>query len=106
MWGEIGRFLIDCKIWLARASSYVAILNMGMLMLLVIDKLKQYGYRISLEHWGISIFIATLVLLILVGYADWRFGLYRYETSRTQQQNPELQQIREDVAEIRRLLQR
>lgn len=95
---------MDCKIWLARAGSYIIILNMGMLMLLVLAKLQDYGVKISIGRWGIPVFIGMIVLLVLVGYIDWRFGLFRYETSRSQQQNPELQQIKTDVAEIKRMM--
>jgi hypothetical protein len=104
MFNQTVKFLMDCKIWLARAGSYVAVLNMGMLMLLVLDKLKAYGFTINLQSWGVALFFSTLILLIFVGYLDWKFGLLRYETSRTQQQNPEIQQIRRDVEEIKGIL--
>jgi hypothetical protein len=74
---------------------------MGMLLLLVLDRLKSYGMNISLEQWGIPIFLVTLLLLTSIGYIDWKFGLMRYETSRTQEMNPEITQIKKDVAAIR-----
>jgi len=80
------------------------VINMGMLMLLVLDKLKAYGFTINLQSWGIALFFGTLIFLIFIGYLDWKFGLLRYETSRTQQQNPEIQQIQKDVAEIKEML--
>ena len=98
-------FLMDCKIWLSRANSYIAIINMGLLFILVISKLNDFGIQISLKLWWIPIFFLALVVLIVVGYVDWRFGLMRYETSRIQQQNPELTQIRWDVVVIKQMLE-
>lgn len=81
-------------------------LNLGMLLLLVLDKVKGiYDVNFDLQRWGLPIFFGTIVVLMMIGYLDWRLGFLRYETSRTQQQNPEIQEIRRDVVEIRKMLE-
>jgi len=97
-------FAVDCKIWLGRASGYVSMLNTGLLLVLVLGKLQEYGINISLKEWGVPIYVATMLLFMAIGYVDQRFGVFKFETSRVQRQNPEIQEIRKDIAEMKELL--
>jgi uncharacterized membrane protein YczE len=66
--------LIAWKFYIIRSSSYITLLNLGMIMFLSISKLKDYGY-ISFDVGGyvIPIFFGTIILLILFGYIDVKF---------------------------------
>jgi len=70
----IRNLLIAWKFYIIRSSSYITLLNLGMIMFLSISKLKDYGYiSLNLGQYLIPFFFITLFLLILFGYIDVKF---------------------------------
>jgi hypothetical protein len=71
---KIRDILIAWKFYIIRSSSYITLLNLGMIMFLSISKLKDYGYiQISIGNYLLPLFVLTLFLLILFGYIDVKF---------------------------------
>ena len=101
----LGKRLVEVKVYVNRAASYLAMLNTGMLLLLVIAKFKDFGYDIRLETWGIPIYIATIILFIGVGWLDIKLGLMQYEITVGNKVNAELVKIQSTVDEIKRKLE-
>lgn len=73
--------LIAWKFYMIRSSSYITLLNLGMIMFLAISKLKDYGYiQLDIGRYMIPFFFVTVVLLVLFGYIDVKyFKGYRTE---------------------------
>jgi hypothetical protein len=66
--------LIAWKFYIIRSSSYITLLNLGMIMFLSISKLKDYGYiTINIGNYLLPTFVITIFLLILFGYIDVKF---------------------------------
>jgi hypothetical protein len=93
--------LLDYKIYISRATSYIAIVNTGMILMLFLSKLEDYGMDIELQNWGLPIYIITLILCIFIGYLDVKLGLYKSEVGKSQQQNPQMLHIIEELKEIK-----
>lgn len=96
---QIGKVFLDCKLWVQRAGSYISIINTGLIALLFF---KTYGVELSAKTWGIPIFIFTIIVFTIVGYFDEKLGLYKYEVKRSQEQNEDIHEIKEDIKELLR----
>jgi hypothetical protein len=54
-----------------RVGSYVSLLNIGMLLFLTISTLKDKGYiHFSLGQYIIPIYIATIIIVLFLGYLE------------------------------------
>jgi len=107
---SIRKFLIYAKVWMQRSMSWVAILNSGMILFLLLSKLQDYGYGIYITAWFFPIFIVTLLLMIFFGYLEDKAGFHREETREVGKRNPyfediirRLDKIEKEIKEIRTL---
>ena len=80
--------LVLSKIFVHRSLSYVAIINAGMLLFLVLSQLELYGIDVEITRWFIPIFICTIFLMILFGYLEDKLGFFQEEAKTAAKRNP------------------
>ncbi|MBW3019433.1 hypothetical protein KY329_04595 [Candidatus Woesearchaeota archaeon] len=98
--------LTDSKIFIQRSLSYVAILNSGMILFLMLAKLENYGIDINLTKWFLPIFIMTVAGMITVGFIDTKLGFFAEEKRRIHNRDPHEKDIIRRLDKIEKLLQR
>ena len=68
---KIRNKLMKFKLYMNRAVNYASIFNSGMLLFLVLVKLKEVGYITwDLDKYFIIIFITGFVLLLFIGWLE------------------------------------
>jgi hypothetical protein len=98
--------LVRSKLFIQRALGYIAILNSGMILFLVLSRLENYNMDIRLETWFIPIFLGTILLMVLFGYFEDRLGFFEEETSEANKRNPALVSINRRLDNIEELLKK
>ena len=73
--------------------SWLAILNSGMILFLVLSKLQDYNVNIHITKWYFPIFVLTISLLILFGYIEDKAGFHKEEIKRVTEKNPVFNEI-------------
>ena len=100
------KILIYSKLWIQRTMSWVAMVNSGMILFLVLSKLQDYGIKIYITAWFIPIYIAIILLMILFGYLEDRAGFYREESREATKRNPYFREILERLSKIEKDLRK
>ncbi len=98
--------LMKLKFFARRAVTYLTIANSGMILFLFLIGLKEYN--INIGNMLIPIFILSAMLVIVIGWLDYKFGLFREEQKYVFSNIPQLEKIdkiQEDIKEIRRKLE-
>lgn len=90
----------ESKVLIQRSMSYVAVLNSGMILFLMISRLENYGIDINLKKWFIPIFIITLCGMIMVGFIDTKLGFFAEEKRRMHSKDPNMREI---IQRLRRI---
>lgn len=88
------------KVNMQRSMSYVSILNSGMILFLLLAKLQDYGIKIYITKWFFPIFILSMLLMMLVGYIDFKSGFHREEVRVTSSRNPYFKEIIERLERL------
>ncbi|HII71141.1 TPA: hypothetical protein HA265_00100 [Candidatus Woesearchaeota archaeon] len=96
----IRKILVYSKVWAQRTMSWIAILNSGMILFLVLSKLQDYGLKISITKWFIPIFIVAIILMIFLGYIEDKAGFHREEHREITKRNPVFSEIIERLDNI------
>jgi len=81
------------KVNIQRSMSYVSIINSGMILFLLLSKLQDYGIKIHITKWFIPIFVASIVIMMVVGYLDHKLGFHREESRVQGSRNPYFKEI-------------
>lgn len=97
---SLRKILIYSKLWIQRTMSWVAMINSGMILFLVLSKLQDYGVEIYITAWFIPIYIAIILLMILFGYLEDKAGFYREESRAAGKRNPYFREILERLDKI------
>lgn len=87
--------LMLLKIYIQRSLSYLSIINAGMILFLVNDKLIQYGITKN-NTITIILFITGIIACLIIGYLDTKLGLYEAEL----QINPIMSEILTRIKKI------
>jgi len=90
---RIREFLIYGKLWIQRTMSWIAIINSGMILFLVLSRLQDYGIEIYITAWFIPIYLAVIFLMMFFGYLEDRAGFHREESKATAERNPYFKEI-------------
>lgn len=106
MFFELRKFLIYSKLWIQRTMSWVAIINSGMILFLVLSKLQDYGIRIYITAWFIPIYLGVVFLMILFGYLEDKAGFHREELKAQSMRNPYFEEIIKRLDNIENRLKR
>ena len=84
---KLRKVLIYSKLWIQRTMSWVAIINSGMILFLVLAKLQDYGVKIHITAWFIPLYLGIIILMIFFGYLEDKAGFYREEAKAAAKRN-------------------
>lgn len=90
---KIRGFVVYSKVWMQRTMSWIAIVNSGMILFLVLSKLQDYGVKIYITAWFIPIYFAIILLMMIFGYLEDRAGFHREELRAQSERNPYFKEI-------------
>jgi phosphate-selective porin len=93
----IRRIFVQIKIYIQRVSSYLVVVNFGLLLSVFL------GDKFSVVE-KILCYVAGMALVLLAGYLDTRFGLFQIEQSKINRQNPEVMELLSRVKSIENLI--
>jgi UDP-N-acetylmuramyl pentapeptide phosphotransferase/UDP-N-acetylglucosamine-1-phosphate transferase len=88
------------KMFMSRTASYLAIINAGMILFLVLSKLEDYGIDIEIEKYFFLILFLGLIVLTLFGWLDDRLGFHQLERKHVEKRNPYMKDILERLDRI------
>jgi len=97
---ETRKFMVYSKLWIQRTMSWIAVVNSGMILFLVLSKLQDYGVKIYITAWFIPIYLGIIILMVFFGYLEDKAGLFREESSAVGFRNPHLREIIERLERI------
>ena len=96
--------IVHSKLFVQRSLGYIAILNSGMILFLVLSRLENYKIDIKLETWFIPIFVCTIFLMVFFGYLEDKLGFYTEESRAHTRRNPTLTEINKRLDRIEKLI--
>ena len=96
--------LIRFKVYMARTSSYLSLINTGMILFIFLSNLERYNIDVDIKDWLLPIFIIGLVGMLAFGYLEDKLGFYREEQKTTQSRNPYFKEIIERLDKIKEQL--
>lgn len=90
------------KQFIMRTTSYLSILNAGMLLFLFLSKLKELNYiQVDLDKYIIVIFVTGLFLLLIIGWIDVKFlKAMQEEATISFNLTPPLKEMKERVDDL------
>jgi len=103
---EIRKLIIYGKVWAQRTMSWIAIINSAMILFLVLAKLQDYGFNVSITRWFIPVFLLLVILMIFFGYLEDRAGFHREETHELAKKNPINMEILERLERIEKKIEK
>jgi len=98
--------MAETKIRVQRSMSYISIINSGMILFLMLSRLKEFGINISLTQWFFPLFIASIFAAIAVGHMDIKLGFFKEEAGAVAKRNPVLTDIQNKLNSIETKLNR
>jgi hypothetical protein len=98
--------IVHAKIFIQRSMGYIAILNSGMILFLVLSQLERYKIDIKLETWLIPIFLFSMVVMVFFGYFEDKMGFMEEENAAINRRNPEIKDIQDRLDRIENLLKK
>lgn len=81
------------KMFMSRTASYLAIINAGMILFLVLTRLEDYGIDIEIEKYFFPILLLGLVILAIFGWLDDKLGFHEMERKHVEKRNPYMRDI-------------
>lgn len=99
-------FVVYSKIWMQRTMSWIAIVNSGMILFLVLAKLQEYGIKIHITAWFIPIYFAIIFIMLIFGYIEDRAGFHREELRAQSEKNPYFKEIIERLDNIEKKIEK
>ena len=89
------------KMYIKRAITYSAIIQMGMIGFLVLAKLNDYGLNIPMTKYYLPLyFLISLFCVILIGFIDTKLGIFREQNRLETHQNPQVKQTLDNTNEL------
>jgi len=88
------------KVYVQRSYSYITVLTMIMTLYLSISKFKESHPNLDLRILFIVSVVLVFVGIIIVGYLDQRWGVYKEEMRKLTGQNPQIMETLECVKRI------
>jgi len=85
--------LAELKVNISRSMSYVAIVNSGMILFLLLSRLENYNIDINLSVWFLPLFLLSIIGMIIVGYIDNKIGMHHEEQRVSNTRNPHMMDI-------------
>ena len=79
--------LVYAKIFIQRSMTYVSIINSFFILFIFLSGLEKYGIDINLKFWYPIIIVITPIILILFGFLEDKFGIYKLEVTSSSKRN-------------------
>lgn len=89
---------------MSRTSSYISLVNTGMILFLFLSNLEKYNVDIEIKDMIIPIFIIGLMGMFLFGYLEDKLGFYQQEQKTTQSRSPYLKEIIDRLDKVEKKL--
>jgi len=96
-------FIIKVKVYMARTSSYISLINTAMILFLFLSNLEKYNIDIDIRNWIVPIFFVGISGMLLFGYLEYRF-VYQQEQKTTQAKSPYFKEILKRLDRIEKKL--
>jgi len=102
---KIRTFIISLKLISIRMSSYITLINVGMILFLTLSQLNErYGFNIDLGKYLAPIYGGVLLAIFLIGYVEMYILKGMHEEQKIQFDlmpiHPELQDMKRKVDEM------
>lgn len=104
MFNKFRKVITHAKILVSRTQSYTSMISAGMILFLVLGKLKDFGVDINLTKWFIPIYIVSMAGVFLIGYVDNMFGFYEQEQKLRSEKNPYFVEILSEIKKVNKRL--
>jgi len=88
------------KMFMSRTASYLALINAGMILFLVLSRLEDYGIEIEIEKYFFLILFGGLVILGIFGWLEDHLGFHKLEREHIEQRNPYMEKILKRLEKI------
>ena len=95
--------IISLKVYMARTTSYIGLINSAMILFLFLSNLEKYGIDVEIKDWIVPIFLLGIVTMLIFGYFEYRF-FYEQEQRKTSSMNPYTKDIIERLDRIEKRL--
>lgn len=96
------RKLALSKMFMSRTASYLALINAGMILFLVLSRLEDYGVDVEIEKYFLPILFLGFVVLGLFGWLEDRLGFHQLEREHVEKRNPYMNKILKKLDKIER----
>ena len=97
---NIRKIIAELKVYLNRATSYLTIINTGMILLPFIATLNLLGLNINVKIGYPILFVVALLVALLIGRIDIKSGIFSSEMNRIYTQNPVMIEMLERMKRI------
>jgi len=103
---QIGRafreFFVNIKVYVNRTAGYLSIINSGMIIFLVLAKLKEAGIAdFDISQYYPIIFVTTMLLVTLIGFLEVKLmGGWKRESSIAFNVCPEFVEMKKKIDEL------
>lgn len=87
---------------MSRTASYLALINAGMILFLVLSRLEDYGVDVEIEKYFLPILILGFVVLGLFGWLEDKLGFHQLEREHVEKRNPYMNKILKKLDKIER----
>ena len=94
------RKLALSKMYMSRTASYLALVNAGMILFLVLTRLEDYGRDIEIEQYFLPILLGGFLILGLFGWLEDRLGFHQLEREHIEKRNPYMKKILDKLDNI------
>ena len=98
------RKLALSKMYMSRTASYLALVNAGMILFLVLTRLEDYGRDIEIEQYFLPILLGGFLILGLFGWLEDRLGFHQLEREHIEKRNPYMDKILKRLDRIEKKL--
>lgn len=85
--------IVHVKLFSQRGMSYIALINSGMILFILLSNLEQYGIDIRIQNWFFPILLLGILILTIVGYLEDKLGFYSTEVHAATRRSPQMNEI-------------
>jgi len=103
---RIRHHIVHSKVLIHRALSWVAVVNAGMILFLVLSQLEKYGINVRITKWYIPLLVFTLAAMLVLGYIEDHLGFAEEEAAFLTSKNPYFKDILDRLDRIESKLEK
>jgi len=88
------------KMYMSRTAGYLALVNAGMILFLVLTRLEDYGMDIKIESYFLPILLGGFFILAIFGWLEDSLGFHHLEREHIEKRNPYMKKILDKLDNI------